>query len=104
MCGGGEPLDGADLRGNLVWQLGLAGEHVEATDGPRVVGPFDVADELHHFVVAGNALRAHLGIDGVLDGGALADGDEARLEEGDRHGRVMRGGVRDGAVTIRLPL
>ena len=45
-------------------------------------------DELHHFVVAGDALRAQLRVDGALDARDVADGDEARFEEGENAGRA----------------
>ena len=51
-------------------------------------------DQLHHVVVAGNAVGGELRVDRALDGGFAADGHEPRLEERERH-LVMRTVVSD---------
>ena len=60
-----EPLDRGQLARDLARQLRLAREDVEAADGPGVVVPVDVGDELHHLVVAGDAVRGQLRVDGA---------------------------------------
>src|SRR4051812_19775195 len=69
MSGGGEPFDLRKTRGNLLREPGLRSEDVEASDGPGVVALADVVHELHHFVVAGDAVSGELRVDRVLDGG-----------------------------------
>ena len=65
VTGGGEPLDRGHLAGDLGRQVRLAGDRVEAADGPGVVAVGDLADQLHHLVVAGDRVRGQLGVDGA---------------------------------------
>src|SRR5262249_23178236 len=65
----GKPLDLRKARRNLFWKICMRGEDVKTADGPRVVAAADVGNQLHHFVIACNAVRGELGIDGSLDGG-----------------------------------
>ena len=48
-------------------QLRLVRDGVEAADRPGVVALVDVGDELHHVVVAGDAVGGELRVDGALD-------------------------------------
>src|SRR5690606_31997296 len=81
MPGRREPLHGRHPAGDLIGQLGLAGQNVHAPDGPRVVVRRDGLDEVHDLDVAGDASGRHVGVDGMLDGRGGANGHEPGLEE-----------------------
>ena len=59
----------------------MAGDQIEAADGPSVVVAVDVAHQLHHFTVVSDALLRKLRIDRALDGSLVANRDRIRLQE-----------------------
>ena len=97
-------LTGGIFVRDLGGQLGLAGNQVEPADGPRVVALLDVLDEVHHLVVAGDALRAELRVNRVLHAREVADRNQPGFEEGENTGVVSASADRsafDGSVPVR---
>ena len=87
----------------------LAGQRVEAADGPGVAA-VERLHELHHVVVGRDVVAAALQVDGGPDEHGAADGDQARLDERHRQAwscerrALLSAFVGRSATMIRTPL
>ena len=66
---------------------------VETADHPRRVRAADVVYELHEVGVLGEVVPAGGGVNRALDGGRIAEREEARLDERHARGRMFKASI-----------